>query len=334
MGLEGQYADKGSGNAVGTTGQDDLVKTPQNVSIGATGVQYEISAADYTAVITEQGATVRQLRFRGRDLIVGFTVDEPVPDYRGALVAPWPNRIAGGRYTYEGRQLQLPVNEPKRDAALHGLVCEQPWTLVLSEPSGIRLRHAIRPSAGYPFSVLLDVTYRVDDVGFHTGVSATNTGDHTAPYGICPHPYLVAGKSALNSWSLELPADTFLEVTPDRLLPLGRRPAADGPFDFREARTLGGVEIDHPFTDLVRDPQGNATVRLTDPGGSGVGIRWDRSCDWVQVHTADHVVAERHRLGLAVEPMSCPPDAFNSGEDVVHLLPGATHIANWTIFAI
>jgi aldose 1-epimerase len=334
VGLESQYADKGSGNAVGTTGQDDLVKTPQNVSLGTTGAQYGITSSNYTAVITEEGATVRQLRFRARDLIVGFTAEEEVPDYRGALVAPWPNRIAGGRYTYEGRQLQLPVNEPKRDAALHGLVCEQPWTLVSSEPSGIRLRHAIRPSAGYPFSVLLEVTYRLDDAGFHTEVSATNTGDHTAPYGICPHPYLMAGKSALDSWRLELAADTFLEVTPDRLQPLGRRPVNDGPFDFRRSRELGDVQIDHAFTDIERDPQGNATVRLTDAGGTGVGIRWDRSCDWVQIHTADHPDSERHRLGLAVEPMSCPPDAFNSGEDVVHLPAGATHIASWSIFAI
>jgi aldose 1-epimerase len=265
---------------------------------------------------------------------VGFTAEEKVPDYRGALVAPWPNRIADGRYTYEGRELRVPVNEAKRDAALHGLVCEQLWTLVSSEPSDLRLRHQIRPSAGYPFSVLLDVTYRLDDGGFHTGVTATNTGDHTAPYGICPHPYLMAGKSALNSWSLELPAETFLEVTPDRLLPLGRQRVDGGPFDFRRTRELGGVRIDHAFTDIVRDPQGIATVRLTDPHGTGVGMRWDQACAWVQVHTADHPDAKRHRLGLAVEPMSCPPDAFNSGEDVVHLRPGATHTASWTIFAI
>jgi aldose 1-epimerase len=310
------------------------VKTSQEVGIGATGAQYAIASAAYTAVITELGATIRQLRFHGRDLTVGFTAEEEVPDYRGALVAPWPNRIADGRYSYEGQELRVPINEPKRDAALHGLVCDQPWALVSRQPSEVRLQHRIRPSPGYPFALLLDVTYSLDADGFHTEVSATNIGDFTAPYGVCPHPYLAAAGSALNSWRLELPADNFLEVTPDRLLPLRRQWVDDGPFDFRQARELGDVQIDHAFTGLVRDSKGIATVRLTDVGGTGVGIRWDKACSWVQIHTADHPDPARHRLGLAVEPMTCPPDAFNSGEDVVHLRPGGTHVANWTIFAI
>jgi aldose 1-epimerase len=54
----------------------------------------------------------------------------------------------------------------------------------------------------------------------------------------------------------------------------------------------------------------------------------------VQVHTGDRPEPADHRRGLAVEPMTCPPDAFTSGVDLVHLGPGESHEASWSIAAI
>jgi aldose 1-epimerase len=137
----------------------------------------------------------------------------------------------------------------------------------------------------------------------------------------------------LDNWTLELPAGEFLEVTPDRLLPRQMRAVDGHEFDFRNERGLGSVRIDHAFTSLSRNPDGLAAVRVFDPSGTGVEIEWDKRCPWVQVHTADKPVGP-DRLGLAVEPMTCPPDAFNSGTDVVELLPGSSHEAGWTIRAL
>jgi aldose 1-epimerase len=108
------------------------------------------------------------------------------------------------------------------------------------------------------------------------------------------------------------------------------------PFDFRTPHTLGAVQIDHAFTGIGRDEAGRATVRVTDPAhGTGTSMVWDESCPWVQIHTADlPKKPESTRLGLAVEPMTCPPEAFNSGEDLVVLEPGETHRTGWTISAL
>ncbi|ABM09262.1 aldose 1-epimerase family protein [Paenarthrobacter aurescens] len=299
------------------------------------GHDYRISAAGYSAAVTQQGAAVRELTHEGRNLIVPFAIGEPMPDYRGAVVAPWPNRIPDGRYIFRGVELTVPINEPSRAAALHGLVSHVPWTVLYHEPSRLGLRHVVRPSKGYPFGLLLDVNYVVDEAGFHTTVSATNTGEAVAPYGTCPHPYLVAGPSPLETWSLELDAGTFLDVTPDRLIPVQRTSVDGTPFDFRSPHQLGGTAIDHAFTDLGTIPGGDEVhLRLRDPGGTGVAMIWGEACPWVQLHTADHPIPERHRIGLAVEPMTCPPNAFNSGEDLVSLLPGATHNADWTFRAL
>jgi aldose 1-epimerase len=296
---------------------------------------YRISAAGYSAALTPNGAAVRMLTHDGRDLIVPFALDEPMPDYRGAIIAPWPNRIPDGRYVFGGAELTVPINEPSRLAALHGLVSHIPWTVLYHDGSSLGLRHRLRPRRGYPFELLLDVSYVVDESGFHTTVTATNTGERPAPYGTCPHPYLVAGPSPLDTWSLELDAGSFLDVTPDRLIPLQRTSVEGTQFDYRRCRQLGGTAIDHAFTDFRTVP-GEDQVRLLlrDPRGTGVAMTWGEACPWVQLHTADHEIPERHRIGLAAEPMTCPPNAFNSGEDLVALLPGTTHNASWTIHAL
>ena len=165
-------------------------------------------------------------------------------------------------------------------------------------------------------------------------VTATNAGTSTAPYGVCPHPYLLAGPAILDEWMLEVPASEFLEVTPDRLLPLAVRTVDGHPFEFRTAKTIGTTEIDHAFTGLGFDGGGRARLLVRDPGGTGVGMEWDTASKWLQIHTADKQPPAPSRLGLAVEPMSCPPDAFNSGKDLIHLEPGGSHAAAWSIFAL
>jgi len=295
--------------------------------------EYEIRAGGYAAVITARGAALRQLLHRGRDLIVPFPAGGPIPDYRGIIAAPWPNRIADGRYTFDGVAYQVPVNEPERGCALHGQVFPLDWTMVSLDASSVALSCTPGPTAGYPHELRIDVEYRLSGHGLHGKVDASNLGSTTAPYGVCPHPYLVAGPAPLNEWTLEIPAASFLEVTPDRLLPKETRPVGGGEFDFRMPRRIGTTEIDHAFTDIAFDGDGQARVFVRDPGGTGVGMAWDRKCRWLQIHTADKQPPAPNRLGLAVEPMTCPPDAFNSGEDLVELEPGTSHQATWRVFA-
>ena len=298
-----------------------------------TGDEYGLRQGAYTAVITARGAAVRELQFRGRDLVVPFPEGGPIPDFRGVIAAPWPNRIADGKYTFDGVDYQVPVNEPSRQCALHGFTPELDWRLESRTESAVELACAIEPAPGYPFALSIMVEYRLDGDGLHTRVTAANAGERTAPYGVCPHPYLLAGPGPLNSWTLEIPARTFLEVTPDRLLPVTIRPVDGHEYDFRTPRVIGSTEIDHAFTNITFGENGRASLVLRDPGGTGVGMEWDRNSPWLQIHTADKQPPLPTRLGLAVEPMNCPPDAFNSGQDLERLEPGATHDARWSIFA-
>jgi aldose 1-epimerase len=297
------------------------------------GVQHALVGDGYEAVVTEVGASLRRLSYDGRDLVVGWSADEMMPAHRGALLAPWPNRIADGRYQApDGAGLQLPLSEPKRHNAIHGLVSWAAWRLVARTEASVVLAHRLHPQTGYPFLLELSATYALGPDGLTCSVQATNLGGAVAPYGCAPHPYLVAGPGRVDDWTLEVPATRVLEVTEDRMLPVQVVDVEGTRYDYRVPHRIGDAFLDHAYTGLRRDDAGAASVRALGADGSGVEVRFGPDCPWVQVHTADRPEKpEVSRIGLAVEPMTCPPDAFNSGVDLVRLEPGESHSASWTI---
>ncbi|MEV8370500.1 aldose 1-epimerase family protein [Microbacterium sp. NPDC064584] len=307
------------------------------------GTQHALRAGDYEAVIASVGASLRSLTFAGRDLVVPFDADEVRPSYRGATLAPWPNRIVDGLYAFGGTERQVALTEPARHHALHGLAAWLDYEAVDKGPSHVTLEAAVEPQTGYPWRVVIRTTFSLDAEGLTQTVTATNESPDAAPWGTGPHPYLVAGAGHVDDWTLELPADEVLAVTPDRLSPIGLRPVdADDPerFDFRAARAIRAVEIDHAYTALQRDEAGLARVRVTGAAGSGVEMTWDAACPWVQIHTSDKGVGKPgHRTGLAVEPMTCAPDAFNADRydydaGLIVLEPEASASASWRISAV
>ena len=308
------------------------------------GIQHSLRAGDYEASIASVGASLRALRHRGRDLVVPFDADQVRPAYRGATLAPWPNRVVDGRYSIDDSDYELALTEPQRGHALHGLAAWLDWLPVDKSPSSVTLEAVIEAQTGYPWRVVVRTTFALNSEGLSQSVVATNDSVGAAPWGTAPHPYLVAGESPLDEWSLELPAEQILEVTPDRLIPTQPHPVdVDAArFDWRTSRVLGDVEIDHAYTGLIRDADGSATVRVRDAAGTGVAMVWDASCPWVQIHTADLPGGPSqpgHRAGLAVEPMTCAPDAFNAGRypydtGLARLEPGASAVAQWRIHAL
>jgi aldose 1-epimerase len=293
------------------------------------GTQIALRHGDYAAEIASVGASLRSLQHDGRDLVVPFAEDEVRPLYRGVVLVPWPNRVVDGRYAFDGQEQQLALTEPDRGHALHGLACWSDYRVVRREASAVTLETEVVAQAGYPHRLRVQVEYRLGDDGLITRISATNTGTDRAPYGTSTHPYLVAGPGRVDDWTLELAADEVLEVDDQRLIPQGLAPVSESPFDFAEPRRIGELFIDHAFTSLRAH-----RARVVAADGHGTEMTWDAGAPWVQIHTGDRPEPEYHRAGLAVEPMTCPPDAFNSGTDLIVLDPGASHSVAWTIAAV
>jgi aldose 1-epimerase len=299
-----------------------------------TGNQFEITAGPYAAVITEAGAGLRRLTHDGHDLILTHDADEPAPAAFGQLLVPWPNRVDHGLYSHGGGTYQLDISEPPLDCAIHGLVRWATWRPAEHETDRVRLTHCLLGQGGYPYRLDLEVEYTLDAAsGLTVRLSARNTGPRTAPYGHGAHPYLTVGEP-IDSCTVRVPGGSYLP-TNDRKLPIGPPVEVTGTgYDLREPGVLGERKIDNAYTGLLRDDDGRIRVRLTNGAGDRSASFWmDDSHPWLEIYTADEVPADRRRLGLGVEPMTCPPNAFVSGIDVIDLKPGDTTTGSWGIMA-
>ena len=305
--------------------------------VAPSGEQYEISGNGYRAVVTESGAALRVLEYDGRPLVLGFEEDRTSSSGRGQLLAPWPNRIRDGRYSFGGRDHQLPLTEPAHHNASHGLVRWASWALEEVTGHSVSLVHRLMSQPGYPWTLDLHVLYDLSADGLTTTFTATNLSDSPAPYALGAHPYLTTGTGPVDRWELTLPVDTRLLVD-DQMIPTGREDVRDTDLDFRVSRPIRATSLDTAFTGLTRDPDGRAEVVLRDPGaGAGVTLWLDAKHRWLQVFTGDALPAHA-RESLAVEPMTAPPNAFVTGEDLVVLSPAGTdgdeHSASWGIHTL
>ena len=302
--------------------------------VAPSGEQYEITGGGYRAVVTECGAGLRLLEYDGRPLVQGFAEQEHASSGRGQLLLPWPNRIEDGSYTFDGRDLQLPLSEPSKHNASHGLTRWASWTLEEQGAHSVSLVYRLMAQPGYPWTVDLHALYDLSADGLTVTVTATNLSPSAAPFAQGAHPYFVVGEDGVDQWLLTVPAGTRL-LTDDRGLPTGREPVDGSPYDFRSGAMIGDLVVDHAFTDLARGSDGNAEVLLAHPETDAAVTVWmDRAHPWVQVFTGD-TVGVRARQALAVEPMTAPANAFRSGDGLVVLgAAGAdddTHSASWGV---
>ncbi len=282
-----------------------------------TGAQFELRRGRQRLVVTEIGAGVRSWTIGGHELLASFSAGEYDAAFAGRVLVPWPNRVRDGRYGIDGVEHRLEISEPERGNALHGLVLQSRWRGVRTSPRRVSLSYALAPRPGYPFELALAVSYELASGGIVMTLHATNVGAERAPFGAGLHPYLTPGATDVDDMVLEIPARTRVPVD-ERLLPCGPAEPVDGTdFDFRRPRRLGPLRLDTCFGDLGRSPAGVARVRLGTNSGAGQLTVWmDEHFRFVQVFTAD--------AAIAIEPMTCAPDAFNSGDGLVVLEPGAS----------
>jgi aldose 1-epimerase len=301
-----------------------------STAIPLTGSQHEIAAGGYRATVTGLGAGLRELSYRDQPVITGYGPDELPPAGAGQLLAPWPNRIDGGRYSFAGQEYQLDLTEPAHGNAIHGLTRWVGWQTDQLEPSRVRLRQLLLGRTGYPFCLDLTAEYQLSDDGLAVHITARNPGTRPAPYGTGNHPYLTAGTPLVDECELTLPASQWLPSGP-RGIPAGPPQDVTGTdFDFRTTRVIGSASLDHALTGLARDADGRAWARLS-AGGTTVSFWAGEGYPWLQVFTGDPLPPAHRRRALAVEPMTCPPNAFVSGDDLITLAPGASVTHSWGI---
>lgn len=306
---------------------DDLV-TPIPAAVPPSGFQCRISYGDQQATITEIGAAVREYRVGDRDVFQPYGEHDFSQAFHGAVLVPWPNRIRDGRYRFEGIDYQLALTEPSRMTALHGLSPWRPWAVVSHDTSRVVLALSLLPHVGYPFQLDTEIEYSLGPDGLTVTARSTNVGGVPLPYGIGFHPYLSGGGALLDECELRLDASRRF-LCDNRLIPVDSEDVGGTPFDFRVQRRLGSLRMDDAFGDVPRDVDGRAWISLAAPDGYTAGVWSEPSCPFWQVFTGDTLPGRMHRTGMAAEPMTAAPDAFNSGTGLIVLGPGEASTLRW-----
>jgi aldose 1-epimerase len=295
------------------------------------GEQHEIRHGDQMVVVTEVGATLRAYSAGGVDVVDGFGVDEPSSAGRGQVLAPWPNRLDSGRYEFDGRPGTAAIDEPELGNAIHGLVRWLPWLLASKTDDAVALECVLHPQPAYPWRLELRLEYRLVEDGLDVVARATNASAQAAPFGIGFHPYVTMG-IPVDDVRLTIPASRR-QTTDDRALPVGEEDVAGTEFDFTVGRPVGATRLDTCFTGLARGSDGRSRAPLESAdGGRGVDVWADEAFGYLQAYTGDTLEPlSRRRQAVAIEPMTCPPNAFASGVDVIRLEPGASWSGAWGI---
>ena len=297
------------------------------------GRQYIISHGAQRAVITEVGGSLRAYTVDGEDVIDGYAEDEMCSAARGAPLLPWPNRLQDGRYEFAGVTHQTPVSEPERGNAIHGLTRWLGWAARDQRSDRVVMELLLHPQDGYPFTLSLALDYRLSERGLAVQTMATNAGSQALPYGAGHHPYLTVGTELIDDARLRIPALMYLEVD-ERQLPTGRAiPVQGSPVDFLELRRIGSVKLDTAFASLVCDADGLTRVELQAPGGQPRLTLWmDKTYRFLMAFTGDAIPqVDRRRRSVALEPMTCAPNAFRSGDGLIVLAPGHSVTSVWGI---
>jgi aldose 1-epimerase len=291
------------------------------------GKQIEIALGDQRAVVVEVGGGLRAYSAAGGELLDGYSIDQMCPSGRGQVLIPWPNRLEDGAYEFEGQRHQLTLDEPENRNAIHGLVRWAGWTVAEREPHRVVMRHELHPRPGYPFSLALAVEYALSEEGLAVRTTATNVGSRACPYGSGAHPYLTVGTPTVDSTVLHAPAGTVLHSN-ERGIPVDAVPVEGTDYDFRHPRPIGATRLDHCLTDLERDADGIAQVTLHRPDGGGLSLWVDEGYPYLMLFTGDPL-PDVARRSLAAEPMTCPPNSFRTGTDLIRLAGGQSISSRW-----
>ncbi|HUG90952.1 MAG TPA: aldose 1-epimerase [Planctomycetaceae bacterium] len=237
------------------------------------------------------------------------------PSHHGIpLLFPFPNRIRGGRFTWNGREYRMTPQQAAFDPtgnAIHGFCLDRPWRVTERDENFVTGQFQLSRDASarrelWPADFLIEVRYEVRAATLRADVRIANPGDEPLPWGFGTHPYFkvpLGPDSQAGRCLIQVPASEAWELS--RCLPTGRRMPVPEDKDLRDGEYFGSVRLDDVLTDL--EPVGEIVecVIIDEHEGLQVAQRFPSLFREVVVYTPPE------RNAVCLEPYTCVTDAVN-----------------------
>jgi len=308
---------------------------PSAVPAPLSGRQFVLEHAGARAEVGSLAAVLRWLTVDGIHLTEPVGPDVIAPMGCGIVLAPWPNRVRDGLWQVDGQPQQLDITEPPRGNAIHGLLRNTAYRLLEQTASSVTLGALIVPQHGWPFLLDTSVRYQLEPDGLTVTHAVQNLSSRRAPWAVGAHPYFRVGEVPVEQLTVTLTAEVRIQL--DERSNAGAIHAVDavgvgGPGDLRGGRPLAGLTLDSPYGNLA-NRDGRADIAwLTAPGGATTTLWADPAFGWIQAYTPPEFPRPvGPGLAVALEPMTAPPDALNSGTDLIQLEPDASWSGSWGV---
>jgi aldose 1-epimerase len=292
--------------------------------------EFELVSGQWSAVVSSHGASLRGLSYAGAPVVTNYRGAANKQGGQGDVLIPFPGRVAGGRYRWDGLDYQLPITDKDGPNAIHGFVRKVDWEVESRSQCASAFTYRFAGAEGYSFSLTMRIEYTLDANGLRVDTAISNTGSHDAPVAMGFHPYFTVGSATVDTDTLTVPFRDVLEF--ERLIPTGRvMSVEEAGLDFRSPRTIGSTQFNHCFASPTRGPDGLARVRLNN-GLRAFAVWMDESFNYCVIYTGDALPAGVARSSIAIEPMTCGSDALNHPEwGLLRLTLGSTMTARWGV---
>lgn len=239
------------------------------------------------------------------------------PNYRCTVLFPFPNRLRDGKYSFEGKEYQFPINEKHNNNNLHGFLKEyMPEAEIKGAESnqpGLVSRYVYDGSRSYypfPAEVIAEYTF-LSSAELEVTFTINNTGKTSMPVGTGWHPYYAIG-DRIDDLSMQFPPSNRVLID-ERMIPTGETPRYE---KFDSWKKIADTKLDDCFIPLKGGVEEVAVKLWSEQAGAGIEIWQDKHFGFVQVYTPPD------RKSIAVEPMSCNINAFQSRDGLSVLAPG------------
>lgn len=285
---------------------------------------------EYVSVIPEYGAKVQEIVLKKDSRLISILDNESDPScvtndnwHKGEFLIPFPNRIRSGEYEFNGKKYNLDINMSNEENAIHGIMFSKEFILDTDiAGNSITLRHSYDGSnQGYPFPCTVTYMFSLYPQIVSCDISVMNTGTQTLPLGVGWHPYFSLGAN-VEELELKIPRATTIEVD-EKMIPTGEKSEFN---DYEEFSIVGDTSFDTGFkiSDIsavtsIRNKETDVTIELEQTSG-------DQGFNYVQIFTPPS------RKTIAVEPMTCPANAFNSKESLIKLNSQETWRGSFRIY--